>query len=76
MVEFLGRKYGLDAGAADETYKILMQTLSDDGTVPDDVLRDLIEQTKQETGVKKAIDFRDIIDYSLIRQLHKELIRK
>ena len=72
VVEFIGRKFGLDPSTAEETHKIVLQTLSDDGTVSDAMLKDLIEQTKLETGVKKDFNFRDIIDYSLVRQIHKE----
>ena len=49
-----------------------MQTLSEDGTVSDAVLKDLLEQTKAETGVKKDLVLRDIVDYSLVRQIHRE----
>jgi NitT/TauT family transport system substrate-binding protein len=73
VVEFIGRKFGLDPSTAEETHKIVLQTLSDDGTVSDAVLKDLLEQTKLETGVKKEINIRDIVDYSLVRQIHKEM---
>lgn len=72
-VEFIGRRFSLDPTTAEETHKIVLQTLSDDGTVSDVALKDLIEFTKQETGVKREINMRDIIDYSLVRQLHREI---
>ena len=72
VVEFIGRKFGLDPSTAEETHKIVLQTLSEDGTVSDAVLKDLLEQTKLETGVKKDINIRDIVDYSLLRQVQKE----
>ena len=72
VVEFIGRKFGLDPATAEETHKIVLQTLSEDGTVTDALLKDLIDQTKAETGVKKDFNFRDIIDYTLVRQIHKE----
>ena len=72
-MEFIGRKFGLDPSTGEETHKIVLQTLSDDGTVSDAVLKFLLEQTKQETGVKKEINIRDIVDYSLVRQIHKEM---
>jgi hypothetical protein len=36
------------------------------------VLKDLLEQTKAETGVKRDFNIRDIVDYSLLRQVQKE----
>jgi hypothetical protein len=41
--------------------------------VSDAVLKDLLEQAKAETGVKKEINIRDIVDYSMVRQIHKEI---
>ena len=76
---FRSASSGLQAGAAqssdliEETHRIVLQTLSDDGTVSDVVLKDLLQQTKLETGVKKEINIRDIVDYSFVRQIHKEM---
>ena len=73
VVEFIGRRFGLDPATAEATHRIVLQTLSEDGTVSDAVLKDLLEQTKAETGVKREINIRDIVDYSLVRQIHKEV---
>ena len=55
VIEFIGRKFSLDPASAEETHRIVLQALSDDGTVSDAVLKDLLEFTKQETGVKKDL---------------------
>lgn len=73
VVEFIGRKFSLDPVSAEETHRIVLQALSEDGTVSDAVLKDLLEFTKQETGVKKEIALRDIVDYSFVRQVSKEM---
>lgn len=73
VVEFIGRRFSLDPATAEATHRIVLQTLSDDGTVSDAVLKDLLEQTKIETGVKKEINMRDIVDYSLLRQVQREM---
>ncbi len=73
VVDFIGRKFGLDPGAAEETHRIVLQALSEDGTVSDAVLKDLIEFTKHETGVKRNINFRDIVDYTFVRQVAREV---
>ncbi len=75
VTEFIAKKFGLDATSAEETYKIMVQTMSDDGTVSDADLRDLLEQAKQETGTKREIALKDIVDYSLLRQVSKEIGR-
>ena len=72
VVEFIGRKFNLDAPTAEETYKVVLQTLSEDGTVGADALQDLLEQTKKETGVTREISVNDIVDYRMLKEVVKE----
>jgi hypothetical protein len=71
-LQFIAKKFSLDASAADETYKIMLQTMSDDGMVSEADLKDLLEQAKQETGTKRDIALKEIVDYSLLRQVTRE----
>jgi NitT/TauT family transport system substrate-binding protein len=73
VTEFIAKKFSLDAPTADETYKIMIQTLTDDGTINESDLHDLLEEMKQEAGVKRAVALRDIVDYSLLRRAAKEI---
>jgi ABC-type nitrate/sulfonate/bicarbonate transport system substrate-binding protein len=75
VTEFIAKKFGLDPNSAEETYKIMVQTMSEDGTVSEADLKDLLEQAKQETGTKREIALKDIVDYSLLRQVSKEMAR-
>jgi hypothetical protein len=75
MTEFIAKKFGLDSTAAEETYKVMLQTMTDDGTVPESELKDLLEQARQETSVKREIALTDIVDFSLLRQATKEMSR-
>lgn len=75
VAEFIGKKFGLDPGAAEETYKIMVQTMTDDGTVGEAELRELLEQTKLETATKRDVALKDIVDYTWVRQIGKELGR-
>jgi NitT/TauT family transport system substrate-binding protein len=75
VVEFIGRKFNLDAPTAEETYKVVLQTLSEDGTVGPEALQDLLEQTKKETGVTREISVGDIVDYRMLKEVAKEGIK-
>ncbi len=75
VVEFIGRKFSLDSATAEETYKVVLQTLSDDGTVSADALEDLMQQVKKETGVARDIAVSDIVDYRMLREVAKEGIK-
>lgn len=73
VTEFIAKKFSLDAPTAEETYKIMVQTLTEDGTIADADLQQLLDEAKQETGVKRAIALRDIVDYSILRSAAKEI---
>jgi ABC-type nitrate/sulfonate/bicarbonate transport system substrate-binding protein len=73
VTDFIAKKFSLDGPTAEETYKIMIQTLTEDGTINDADLNALLEETKQETGVKRAIALKDIVDYSLLRRAAKEI---
>ena len=75
VTEFIAKKFGLDANSAEETYKIMLQTMSQDGMVSEADLKDLLEQATQETGTKREIVLKDIVDYSLLRQVSREMGR-
>jgi NitT/TauT family transport system substrate-binding protein len=75
VTDFIAKKFGLDSAAAEETYKVMLQTMTEDGTVAESDLKELLEQTKQETGTKRDIALKDIVDYSLLRQVMSEMSR-
>src|SRR5258706_1722217 len=75
VVEFIGRKFNLDAATAEETYKVVLQTLSDDGTVSAEALQDLLDQTKKDVPAIRDISVGDIVDYRLLKEVSKEGIK-
>ncbi|MGE5819895.1 MAG: ABC transporter substrate-binding protein [Deltaproteobacteria bacterium] len=75
VTDFIARKFALDSAAAEETYKIMLQTMTEDGTVAESDLKDLLEQAKLETGTKREIVLKDVVDYSLLHQVTKEMSR-
>ena len=73
VTEFIAKKFNLDGATAEETYKIMIQTLTEDGTIKEAALNELLEETKQETGITRAVAVKDIVDYSLLRRAAKEM---
>ena len=73
VTDFISRKFNLEPQVADETYRVVLQTLSDDGTVSQQVLQELLEQVKKEAGVKREISVGDIVDYRMLREVAKEI---
>jgi ABC-type nitrate/sulfonate/bicarbonate transport system substrate-binding protein len=69
VTDFIARKFSLDPQVAEETYHIVLQTLSEDGTVSDQILQELLDQMKKENGAKQEIAVREIVDYRLLREV-------
>lgn len=74
--ELISRRFHLEPPAADEVYGIVLQALSDDGTVSQQVLQEFLEQVKKEAGVKKQIALTDIVDYRILKEVAKEIETK
>ena len=72
VIEFIGRKFNLEPQVAEEAYGVVLQTLSEDGTVSQQALQDLLEQVKKEAGIKREIAVGDIVDYRFLREVAKE----
>jgi len=73
--ELIARRFYLEPQVADEVYGIALRTLSDDGTVSQQVLLEFLEQVKREAGVKKQIPLTDVVDYRILREAMREIER-
>ncbi len=69
VTDFIARKFHLETPVAEETYRVVIQTLSEDGRVSRQALQELLDQVKKETGVKREIAIRDIVDYRMLREV-------
>ena len=67
-VRFIGSRFRLDNEAAEDVYKTMLQTMSEDGTMPNPVLERYLEDVKKEPGAKQNISLGDIVDYRLLRE--------
>ena len=72
-VEFIARRFRLDAPVAEESYRIVLQSLSEDGMLSQSVLHEFFESVKKEPGVKKQIGVNDLVDFRLLREVSKEI---
>ena len=76
VTNFIERKYSIEPDVAEEVYGVMVQALTEDGTVPESALQDLLEQTKAEVGVKKDIASSSIVDYRLLKEAAKHFRRQ
>ena len=72
-VRFIAKDYKLQEAVADKVYTSLLPAMSENGLATDKGLRNMIETLG--TAVGKNVDFppERLVDYSLLREVHKEL---
>lgn len=75
VTQFIGQRFNLDAETSAEVYKIMLDTMSDDGTIPNAVMERFLEDSKREAGVKRNIALSDILDYRLLREVAPQVER-
>ena len=68
-VRFIGSRFSLDAETAEDVYKVVLQTMSEDGTMGNSVLERYLDDVKKEPGAKKTVALSDIVDYRLLREV-------
>jgi ABC-type nitrate/sulfonate/bicarbonate transport system substrate-binding protein len=74
--EFMAVKFNLDVRTAEDVYSTLIQTLTEDGTVSDQLLQEQLEQVKKEGAIKKDVTVGEIVDYRLVRDMGRELAHR
>ncbi len=72
-IEVLMSTYRLDKETATALYGSLVKGFNDDGNLPEDGLRRLIEDTKSVTKVDREIALSEVADLSILREVQREL---
>jgi hypothetical protein len=75
VTRFIGQRFNLDTETAAEVYKIMLETMSEDGTVPNSVMERFLEDSKREPGAKRNIALTDILDYRLLHEVAQQVER-
>jgi hypothetical protein len=63
----------LDKDVATALYDSSVKGFNDDGNLPEDGLRRLIEDTKKVTKVDREVALSEVADLSILREAQKEL---
>jgi ABC-type nitrate/sulfonate/bicarbonate transport system substrate-binding protein len=72
-IEVLMSTYRLDKEAATALYGSLVKGFNDDGNLPEDGLRRLIEDIKAVTKVDREIAFSEVSDTAILREAQRDL---
>jgi len=63
----------IDKEMATATYENVLKAFNDDGSVPEDGLRLVIEEIKRVTKVDRQVSVSDVADLALLREAQREL---
>jgi hypothetical protein len=65
--------YKLDKETATGLYDSFVKGFNDDGSLPEDGIRRLIEDTKKVTKVDREVALSEVADLSILREAQREL---
>src|SRR5262249_46286109 len=74
-VRFIGGRFSLDAETSEDVYRIMPQTMSENGLMENSVLERYLDYVKREPGAKKSVTLADIVDYRLLREVSSQVAR-
>ena len=72
-IQFLMRQEKIDREIAAATYDGVAKAFNEDGSVPEDGLRLVIEEAKKSVKVDREVRFSEVADLSILREAQKEL---
>jgi ABC-type nitrate/sulfonate/bicarbonate transport system substrate-binding protein len=72
-IQFLMSQQKIDREIAAATYDSVHKAFNEDGSVPEDGLRLVIEEAKKSVKVDRQVSVSDVADLSILREAQKEL---
>jgi NitT/TauT family transport system substrate-binding protein len=72
-IQFLIEWQKVNKEIAAATYESVWKAYNDDGTVPEDALRLVIEEAKRATKVNRQVSVSDVADLSILKEAQREL---
>ena len=72
-IQFLMERQKIDRELAVATYDSVVKTFNEDGSVPENGLRLVIEESKKVTKVTREVSFNEVADLSILGEAQREL---
>jgi NitT/TauT family transport system substrate-binding protein len=72
-IQFLMEWQKIDREVATATYESVSSAYSEDGTVPEDGLRVVIEEAGKSAGVNREVSISQVADLSILKEAQREL---
>lgn len=72
-IQFIQEWLKIDRELATATYDSSAKVFNEDGSVPEDSFRLLIEDVKKVAKIDHEVSFGDVVDLSLLKEVQREL---
>ena len=72
-IQFMMGWMKIDNEMATATYESSWKIFNEDGSVPEDGLRLIIEETKKTLKVNREVSFNEVMDLSILKEAQREL---
>ena len=72
-IQFMMGWMKIDKEMATATYESSWKIYNEDGSVPEDGLRLIIEETKKAIKVNREVSFNEVVDLSILKEAQREL---
>ena len=72
-IQFIGEWMKIDEEMAAATYESASKVFNEDGAIPEDGLRVIIEEAKKLAKVNREVSLSEVEDLSILREAQKEL---
>jgi ABC-type nitrate/sulfonate/bicarbonate transport system substrate-binding protein len=72
-IQFLMKQQKIEREIAAATYDSVAKAFNEDGSVPEDGLRLVIEEAKKAANITRAVAPSEVADLSILREAQKEL---
>jgi len=72
-IQFMGKWMKIDEEMAAATYESAAKIYNEDGSVPEDGLRLIIEEAKKAIKVNREVSFNEVVDLSILKEAQREL---
>ncbi len=70
-VNFIMKEWHVNRRVAESSYDLMIKTFSPDGTAPDKLVRNLIDEVKRGQKISRDVPVSDVVDFSFVREARK-----
>ncbi|MBI2359523.1 MAG: ABC transporter substrate-binding protein [Deltaproteobacteria bacterium] len=73
MIGYIGHRWKIDRELASSSYETMVRSFSPDGTASAQSIQNVIESTRARLKLQRAVPLSEVVNLSLLEQVHRDL---